>query len=130
MLIRRRGLPRVLRGDMTRAEQRLWHHLRRRQIGGFKFRWQHLYGNFILDFVCLEAMLVVEVDGGQHVEATSRDQTRDMALNRAGFRVLRFWNHEVLSDADAVLETIYRALQPHPHPGLPPEGEGASERQL
>ena len=127
--VRQKRLQRILRKGMTQAEQHIWRHLRKRQINGFKFRRQHPYGDYILDFVCLEAKLVVEIDGGQHVEAAVKDQGRDDTLNQAGFRVLRFWNHEVLGKVDAVMEVIHQALQPHPHPNLPPEGEGVPERR-
>ena len=121
-------LQRTLRRNMTDAEQQLWRHLRLRQLGGFKFRRQHPYADYILDFVCLEARLIVEVDGGQHADRASKDQMRSQFLERAGFRVLRFWNHEVMEELESVKEAIFLALQPHPHSGLPPEGEGASSQ--
>ena len=124
--ILRGKLQRQLRKNMTEAELRLWQHLRNRQLAGFRFRQQHAYGNYIIDFVCLEAMLVIEVDGGQHAAASDRDQARTNDLNAAGFKVLRFWNHEVLTETHAVKESIWRALRErtHPHPDLPLEGEG------
>ncbi|HEY7743918.1 MAG TPA: endonuclease domain-containing protein [Burkholderiales bacterium] len=110
------GLQRRLRQHMTDAERRLWRSLQRKQLGGYKFRRQHPFGDFIIDFVCLEAKLAVEVDGGQHAEDV--DAARSRFLERAGFRILRFWNNDVLRDTEAVVEAIYRALQdtPHPHP--------------
>ncbi len=109
---------------MTDAERRLWRSLQRKQLGGFRFRRQHPFGDYVIDFVCLKAKLAVEVDGGQHVEDVDASRTR--FLERAGFRVLRFWNHDAPRNTEAVVETIYRALaiKPHPHPSLPPEGEG------
>lgn len=104
-------LQRDLRRRLTDAEQRLWKHLRSRQMGGFRFRRQHPYGDYILDFVCLEAMLVIEVDGGQHDERREKDEARTKCLNAAGFRVLRFWNNEVLNETESVNEAIWRALQ-------------------
>ncbi|MCC7486323.1 MAG: endonuclease domain-containing protein [Burkholderiales bacterium] len=104
-------LPQRLRRDMTDAERKLWRALRQKQAGGHKFRRQHPFGDYIVDFVCLESMLVVEVDGGQHAELEQRDTARTAVLAKAGFRVLRFWNHEVLRDTDAVLEAIWRALE-------------------
>jgi very-short-patch-repair endonuclease len=82
----------------------------------------------VLDFVCLEKSLIVEVDGGQHLE-NQRDQARDWRLQEAGFRVLRFWNNQVLQATDVLVEAIWIALQnavliPHPHPSPPLEGEG------
>ena len=105
-------LQRVLRSNMTDAEQLLWRHLRRGQLDGFKFRRQHPFGNYILDFVCLEAKLIIEVDGGQHVANEEEDAKRSAVLNKAGFRVLRFWNHEVMGELEAVLDAIWNALYP------------------
>ncbi|MFY9260075.1 MAG: DUF559 domain-containing protein [Gallionella sp.] len=84
--------------------------------------------DYVLDFVCLERCLIVEVDGGQHLE-NKRNQARDWRLQEAGFRVLRFWNNQVLQETDAVVEAIWVALQytaviPHPHPNPPLEGIG------
>jgi very-short-patch-repair endonuclease len=109
---------------MTDAEQRLWSRLRRKQVNGFRFRRQVPLGRFVVDFACFEARVIVEVDGGQHADETTRDQVRDEWLASQGFRVLRFWNHGVLRETEAVVETILRALmQPPPHPS-PVKGEG------
>ena len=108
------GLQRKLRDNMTDAELRLWHCLRTRQMDGFKFRRQHPFGDYILDFVCLEAMLVIEVDGGQHGEHMERDAARTATLMSAGFRVLRFWNNEIFHDVEAVKDSIWRALHTPP----------------
>jgi very-short-patch-repair endonuclease len=108
--ILRPKLQRRLRSDMTLAEQRLWRHLRRKQMADFKFRRQHPFGDYILDFVCLEAMLAIEVDGGQHNGRQSQDAVRTEYLQHSGFRVLRFWNNEVMSDIEAVTSVIWRAL--------------------
>ena len=118
-------LQRDLHRNMTDAERALWHNLRGKQMATHKFRRQHPYGNFILDFVCLDAMLVIEVDGGQHNQSAN-DVRRDQALTDAGFRVMRFWNNQVLNELDAVLEEIRGYLATHPHPNLPLEGEGAN----
>ncbi|NVN99648.1 MAG: DUF559 domain-containing protein [Geobacteraceae bacterium] len=112
---------------MTDAENTLWRILRGRQIDGLKFRRQHPFGDYILDFVCLENMLVIEVDGGQHAEQAGYDEIRTEQLQKAGFQVLRFWNNEVLMEIDAVKEKIWLVVQghqPHPHPDPPLEGEG------
>ena len=101
---------RVLRKNLTPAEQTLWQRLRYRQIAGFKFRRQHPIGPYICDFVCLEKMLVVEVDGGQHASAIVYDQSRSRYLKSQGFEVMRFWNNEVLLQTDSVLGVIYRYL--------------------
>jgi len=104
------ALQRKLRNAMTDAETRLWHRLRSRQIQGCKFRRQHPYMDYVLDFVCLERLLIVEVDGGQHLES-EQDRIRDSRLSAAGFRILRFWNNQVLQETDAVIEVIWSALQ-------------------
>ena len=115
---------------MSDAEQALWHLLRCRQISGLKFRRQHPFGDYILDFVCLEKRLVIEVDGGQHGEHAGNDKNRARILQAAGFRVLRFWNNDVLNEIESVKEKIWFAIQegqPHPHPNLPLGGEGVKE---
>jgi very-short-patch-repair endonuclease len=102
--------------------RRLWRTLRDRQISGLKFRRQHPFGDYIVDFVCLENKLVIEVDGSQHGEQAGDDDLRTQRLQTAGFHVLRFWNNEVLQELDAVMEKIWgtvQELQAHPHPGLP-----------
>jgi very-short-patch-repair endonuclease len=112
-------LQRTLRQKMTDAEQYLWRSLRRRQFNAFKFRRQHPFGDYVLDFVCLEQMLVIEVDGGQHAASARSDELRTKKLAAAGFRVLRFWNHEVLGDIEAVHQAIWMELTT-PSPSQPP----------
>lgn len=107
---------RELRQRMTDAEQRLWYHLRARRLGGFKFRRQHAVGPYVVDFVCKEAKLIVEADGGQHAADGARDARRTRYLENRGYRVLRFWNDEVLRDTRAVLEGIEQALTPSQRP--------------
>jgi len=104
-------LQRKLRHCMTDAERLLWQALRSRQVDGVKFRRQHPFDDFILDFVCLEKKLVVEIDGGQHIERQVLDKARSERLEKAGFRVLRFWNNEVLSQIEAVKERIWMELK-------------------
>ncbi|MEX2577265.1 MAG: DUF559 domain-containing protein [Halofilum sp. (in: g-proteobacteria)] len=103
-------LARSLRRNMTDAELRLWYHLRARRMGGYKFRRQYPIGPYIVDFVAVEAGMVVEADGGQHADS-SEDAERTAYLERAGYTVLRFWNHEILNGTDSVLERIHRELQ-------------------
>jgi very-short-patch-repair endonuclease len=120
-------LQRALRSNMSDAERALWHFLQGRQISGLEFRRQHPFGDYILDFVCLEIRLVIEVDGSQHEQQAKYDEDRTQKLQRAGFRVLRFWNNEVLKENESVKEKIWlvvQELQPHPHPNPPLEGEG------
>ncbi|KUM42516.1 endonuclease domain-containing protein [Pseudomonas sp. EpS/L25] len=102
---------RSLRRNQTDAERALWQHLRGKRFQGFKFRRQHPYGRYILDFVCLEARLVVELDGGQHQDSPA-DRERDVWLGAQDFQTLRFWNHGVLTQPEAVLERLCAALSP------------------
>jgi len=88
----------------------IWQQLSNRQLLGCKFRRQQVIGPFIVDFVCLEPKLVIEVDGGQHAEQQEYDQNRSHYLQRLGYRVLRFWNHEVLQNRLAVMEVIRLAV--------------------
>jgi|SRR5947208_520326 len=107
---RKVGVERRLRGNQTDAERKLWFSLRDRRLSGFKFVRQEAIGPFIVDFICREKNLVVEVDGGQHSE-NPEDNRRDGYLNRQGYRVLRFWNNDVLANREGVLLTILDALQ-------------------
>ncbi|MBS3911715.1 MAG: endonuclease domain-containing protein [Hydrogenophaga sp.] len=102
---------RGLRGQMTDAELLLWQHLRGRRFQDFKFRRQRPLGPYILDFVCLEAGLAIEVDGGQHSEQQAHDQARTTLIEDQGLTVVRFWNHEVMNETPAVLERIWHMLQ-------------------
>ena len=103
-------LVRHLRRNMTDAERLLWRHLRLKQMGGFKFRRQHPVGRYILDFACLEAGVAIELDGGQHAEQEDYDAERDVWLAEHGFRVLRFWNHEVIHETENVKMSIWNVL--------------------
>ena len=112
---------RALRRASTGAEQLLWHLLRARQLAGAKFRRQHQFGPYILDFYCYQARLVIELDGVQHssAEGKTRDGERTGYLEARGMRVLRFTNLEVLGETEAVLLTIWAALKtadPSPSP--------------
>lgn len=118
-----------LRQLPTDAEALLWFHLRDRRMANHKFRRQRPIGPYFADFACIEAKLIVELDGGQHVEAAAYDADRTRFLEDQGYRVLRFWNNEVLMQTDAVRERVLQALlggRPHPSP-LPPAGEGARQ---
>jgi len=101
-----------LRNTPTDAEQRLWQRLRYKQVAGFPFNRQKPISNYIVDFYCAKAKLVVEIDGAQHVEEKHqlRDTARDKALQQMGLRVLRFDNRQVLLNLDAVVEVIYWAV--------------------
>src|ERR1041384_491669 len=102
---------RKLREGQTDVERKLWSQLRGRQLSGVKFRRQHPISQFIVGFCCVERGLVVELDGGQHAERTAADERRARVLEQCGYRVLRFWNNEVLSNFDGVLEKISEALE-------------------
>jgi very-short-patch-repair endonuclease len=104
---------RNLRRDQSDAESKLWFLLRDRKLCEVKFRRQHPIGRFIVDFCCLERHLIVELDGGQHAEqkAKEADIERATFLRSKGYRVLRFWNHEVLLETEEVLERIFDVLK-------------------
>ena len=102
---------RELRKNLTDAEQRLWQKLKRRQIATVKFRRQQPIGPFIVDFVCFERRLIIEVDGGQHAAQTDYDEERTRWLKVQGYRVLRFWNNEVLADTEAVAQAIFDTVE-------------------
>jgi very-short-patch-repair endonuclease len=99
-------IARHLRNNLTDAERRLWHELKRRQIAGVKFRRQQPIGHFIVDFVCFERRVIVEVDGGQHAEQIHHDEQRTRWLEAQGYRVLRFWNNDVLANTEAVAQAV------------------------
>ena len=102
---------RALRKNLTEAEQRLWQQLKRRQIATVKFRRQQPIGPFIVDFVCFEHRLIVEVDGGQHAQQVPYDEKRSRWLEAQGYRVLRFWNNDVLANTEAVAQSILEAVE-------------------
>ena len=101
---------RQLRQRSTDAERRMWSALRDRRLMKYKFRRQHPLGDFIVDFACTEYQLAIEVDGGQHSE-NAADTTRTAWLQSQGWRVLRFWNNDALSNTNGVIETILRILK-------------------
>ena len=127
-----RVMARALRNNPTDTERALWRHLRQRRFKGLKFRRQQPIGPYIVDSVCLERKLILEVDGGQHA-VSAQDLRRTSWLEGRGFRLLRFWNNQVLSEMEAVTKAIWEALScpplgdvacqngtPHLHP--PPQG--------
>jgi len=107
----RRDRARRLRRDQTPSEMRLWDTLRGRRFEGWKWRRQVPVGPFIIDFLCLEAAVAVELDGGIHAEHADRDARRDAYLRARGLQVLRFWNSEVSTDFDSVCLTILSACR-------------------
>ena len=111
---------RQLRGNMTDAEKLLWRNLRLRQLSKFKFRRQSPIGDYIIDFVCFEKKLIIEVDGGQHAEQAMDDLKRTEWLQNQGFKILRFWNDQILREIESVMEIILNELTPRLNP--PPQG--------
>ena len=107
----RRDFAGQLRRRSTDAERLVWRHVRGRRLGGFKFRRQQPLGPYIPDFVCYECRLLLELDGGQHVEQRAKDERRDAWLVSQGFRVLRFPDNYVLTNIGGTLETILKALR-------------------
>jgi len=97
-----------LRKNATRVETILWSQLRARQIEGTKFRRQQPIDEFVVDFVCFEKKLIIELDGGQHAQARAEDRERDNRFSEKGYTVLRFWNNEVVENLTGVLEVIRR----------------------
>jgi very-short-patch-repair endonuclease len=133
--LNQRARARALRGAPTDAELRLWRLLRDRRLSDLKFRRQVPIGPYIVDYLCVASRLIIEADGSQHAGNRS-DEARDVYLLRKGWRVLRFWNHEVIQNRDGVLETILAHARPanqaDPHPAgsaghLLPEGEGTAD---
>ena len=100
----------ALRSSQTDAERLLWYHLRNRHLQGFKFRRQYILQGYIVDFVCLEKKLIVEADGGQHADQKTYDDQRTQILEKQGFEVLRFWNNEILTNIEGVLEVVLQHL--------------------
>ncbi|MBU1148219.1 MAG: endonuclease domain-containing protein [Candidatus Omnitrophica bacterium] len=112
------------RKRFTDAEKLLWQYLRAKQLEGFKFRRQQPIGNYVVDFVCFEKGVVIEVDGGQHAVEREKDKERDEWLNGQNLKVLRFWNNEVLTNIGGVLEVIREHCLSHPPLNPSHQGRG------
>jgi len=124
-----RNRARAMRLAPTDAERRLWWHLRHRlAVQGSHFRRQVRLGHYIVDFASHQLRVAIEIDGGQHAEQVARDARRVKFLESQGYRVLRFWNNEVLANIDGVLEVIHSAILATPTPTPPHKGEGKEER--
>jgi very-short-patch-repair endonuclease len=124
-----RNRARAMRLAPTDAERRLWWHLRHRlAVQRSHFRRQVRLGHYIVDFACHELRVAIEIDGGQHAEQVARDARRTKFLESQGYRVLRFWNNEVLANIDGVLEVIHSAILATPTPTPPHKGDGKEER--
>ena len=117
-----------MRVEPTEAERKLWWNLRHRlPVTGSHFRRQVHLGRYIVDFVSHGLKLIIEVDGGQHAEQERRDAVRTKFLESEGYRVLRFWNNDVLGNIDGVLEMIQSAIRATPTPTPPHKGEGKED---
>jgi very-short-patch-repair endonuclease len=116
---------RTLRKNQTDAENWLWRNLRNRELGGWKFRRQYWVGNYVVDFVCIEKKLIIELDGGQHALQVEQDDQRSGFLIGKGFQLIRFWNNEVLQEGEAVLNVVLSHLN---NPSPPPSPLKSGER--
>jgi very-short-patch-repair endonuclease len=100
------GFARELRKNQTDAEKKIWRYLRSKQMNSLKFRRQQPIGNYIVDFVCFDIRLIIELDGSQHIEEKEKDEERDQWLKTQGFTVLRFWNNDVMNNIAGVLNVV------------------------
>jgi very-short-patch-repair endonuclease len=126
-----KGTARRLRQAMTDAERRLWFAMRDRRLAGYKFRRQHPIEDFVVDFACTKHHLVVEADGGQHAQ-NARDERRTARIETLGWRVLRFWNNDILANTEGVVLAILRELElgpPSPASGLSPSAPSPAVRE-
>ena len=112
-----------LRKSQTDAEIKLWYYLRAHRFMGLKFKRQKPIGKYIVDFICIEQKLIIELDGGQHADKVDYDEQRTKFLENEGYQVLRFWNNQVLQEMESVLEAIHTEFALSPTP-LPHAGEG------
>ncbi|MGR6980206.1 endonuclease domain-containing protein [Testudinibacter sp. P27/CKL/0425] len=119
---RLRQYAKQLRANPTDAEQNLWYHLRNRRLGGIKFLRQKIIGGYIVDFLSFDIQLIIELDGSQHNEDKQKqyDEERTHYLETQGFRVIRFWNDEILREMESVLEIIWSFIEPSPSLRQPP----------
>lgn len=121
-----RELATSLRNNPTDAERHLWQFLKKSQLSGYKFRRQESLGKYIVDFICIDARLIIEIDGSQHIERKELDKVRTDYLIRLDYKVIRYWNHQVLNQTTDVLEDIRsHLLSPPPSPLL--EGGGTEK---
>ena len=115
--IKYRPFAKQLRANMTEAEKALWYHLRAKRFLGIRFYRQKIIGRYIVDFVSLEAKVVIELDGSQHLDNVEYDESRTYYLETQGFQVIRFWNQEILTNMRNVLDIIALHIA---NPPLPP----------
>jgi very-short-patch-repair endonuclease len=119
-------LAKTLRKKMTEAERKLWGRLKTKQIEGLRFRRQEPIGEYIVDFACYEKRIIIELDGDGHLLKVEKDNERDDWFSQHGFKVLRFWNQEVLGNLEGVLVMVWNACN-HPPPSPLPSREGELE---
>ena len=103
------------RRNSTEAENRMWYYLRNRRLGGYKFVREQVIGHYIADFVCREKKIIIEIDGGQHMDAVQYDLMRTKHLENNGYKVVRFWNHDVLQNIQAVMDSILNIIDTMPN---------------
>lgn len=118
------SIAKTLRKRLTDTEQVLWKYLRANQMEGLKFRRQEPIGNYIVDFICYEKRIIIEVDGGQHSVNKEKDNKRDKWFKEQGFKVLRFWDNEVLTNIEGVLEVLRDSCLNHPPLNPSHQGRG------
>jgi very-short-patch-repair endonuclease len=115
---------RTLRRNQTEDEKYLWKNFRNRELGGCKFKRQYWIDQYVVDFICTEKKLIIELDGGQHALEVEQDERRSEFLRRKGYQILRFWNNEVFREGEAVLNVILSHLNnPSPQPSHLKSGE-------
>ncbi|MBN2080532.1 MAG: endonuclease domain-containing protein [Spirochaetes bacterium] len=119
---------RKLRNNLTQAEEKLWRYLKSKQFLGLKFRRQQPIGSYIVDFVCFENRIVIELDGGQLNDNPDKDNERDNWLRSQGFVVLRFWNNEVMKNMKGLMAVLRDCCESHPPPAPPVKGGGKNRR--
>ncbi|MBX3662129.1 MAG: endonuclease domain-containing protein [Burkholderiales bacterium] len=119
---------RKLRKSETDAERKIWQQLHSRNLKGSKFRRQHPVGPYVVDFICINEKLIIELDGSQHQKQQGYDAERTAYLEQAGYRVLRFWDNDVLLRTESVMQAIFDAIliSPHPNPLPTSVGRGSS----
>jgi very-short-patch-repair endonuclease len=118
---------RQLRKNATDAENRMWYFLRNRRLNGLKFNRQYIIEPYIVDFVCRDKNLIIEIDGAQHAENIEYDLERTSFLKSNGYKVLRFWNNEVMHNINAVLELILSSSEPSPALRAPSPSSGRGD---
>jgi very-short-patch-repair endonuclease len=101
--------------ELTPAERKLWAYLRRNKLSGVNFRRQHAVGNYVTDFCSPKAKLIIELDGSQHLEQEAYDKERTKYLESQGYKVIRFWNDQVMNDIEGVIRAIIFAMEPETH---------------